>query len=74
MNIAYKNRAWILMDDKNEEIARFKSRSQLMKYWEENGDGSKTQEKVDEKKDWLDDYEEEINDEEEDLDEEEEDS
>ena len=73
MNIAYKNRAWILMDDKNEEIARFKSRSQLMKYWEENGDGSKTQEKVDEKKDWLDE-EEEDNDEEEDLDEEEEDS
>jgi len=61
------------MDDKNEEIARFKSRSQLMKYWEENGDGSKTQEKVDEKKDWLDE-EEEDNDEEEDLDEEEEDS
>ena len=73
MNIAYKNRAWILMDDKNEEIARFKSRSQLMKYWEENGDGSKTQEKVDEKKDWLDE-EEEDNDEEEDFDEEEEDS
>ena len=61
------------MDDKNEEIARFKSRSQLMKYWEENGDGNKTQEKVDEKKDWLDE-EEEDNDEEEDLDEEEEDS
>jgi len=61
------------MDDKNEEIARFKSRSQLMKYWEENGDGSKTQEKVDEKKDWLDE-EEEDNDEEEDFDEEEEDS
>jgi hypothetical protein len=65
MNMAYKNRAWILMDDNNEEIARFKSRSQLVKYWNENGNGSKAEEKVDEEKDWLDDYEEEIDDEEE---------
>jgi hypothetical protein len=66
MNMAYKNRAWILMDDSNNEIARFKSRSQLVQYWNENGDGSKAEEKVDEKKkDWLDDYEEEIDDEEE---------
>jgi hypothetical protein len=63
--MAYKNRAWILMDDNNEEIARFKSRSQLVKYWNENGNGSKAEEKVDEEKDWLDDYEEEIDDEEE---------
>jgi hypothetical protein len=63
--MAYKNRAWILMDDNNEEIARFKSRSQLIKYWNENGNGSKTEEKVDEEKDSLDDYEEEIDDEEE---------
>ena len=66
MNMAYKNRAWILMDDSNNEIARFKSRSQLVKYWNENGNGSKAEEKeVDEAKDWLDDYEEEIDDEEE---------
>ena len=64
--MAYKNRAWILMDDSNNEIARFKSRSQLVKYWNENGNGSKAEEKeVDEAKDWLDDYEEEIDDEEE---------
>jgi len=65
MNMAYKNRAWILMDDSNNEIARFKSRSQLVKYWNENGNGSKAEEEVDEEKDWLDDYEEEIDDEEE---------
>jgi hypothetical protein len=66
MNMAYKNRAWILMDDSNNEIARFKSRSQLVKYWNENGNGSKAEEKeVDEAKDWLDDYEEESDDEEE---------
>jgi hypothetical protein len=63
--MAYKNRAWILMDDSNNEIARFKSRSQLVKYWNENGNGSKAEEEVDEEKDWLDDYEEEIDDEEE---------
>ena len=67
MRAAYKDRQWVLIGDDDSEIARFRTKAQLMKYWNENPDGGKTEEKKvdDEKKDWLDDYEEEIDDEEE---------
>jgi len=66
MTYLYKDFSWILYSEKGDEIARFKSKSELLKFMKENPDGGKAEEeKVDEKKDWLDDYEEEIDDEEE---------
>ena len=66
MTYLYKDFSWILYSEKGDEIARFKSKSELLKFMKENPDGGKAEEKkVDEKTDWLDDYEEEIDDEEE---------
>lgn len=65
MTYLYKDFSWILYSEKGDEIARFKSKSELLKFMKENPDGGKAEEKkVDEKTDWLDD-EEEIDDEEE---------
>lgn len=38
MRAAYKDRQWVLIGDNEVEIARFKTRAQLMKYWNENPD------------------------------------
>ena len=48
----YKGQLDELGDDEK-EIARFKSRAQLLKYWEENPD-AKAPESSEEKKGWLD--------------------
>ncbi len=66
MRAKFMDRQWVLLGDDEKEIARFKSRAQLLKYWEENPDAKAT-ESSEEKKSWLDK-------EEDDLDEEEEDS
>lgn len=66
MTYLYKDFSWILYSEKGDEIARFKSKSELLKFMKENPDGGKAEEKkVDEKTDWLDDYEEEVDDKEE---------
>ena len=53
MRAKFMNRQWVLLGDDEKEIARFKSRVQLLKYWEENPD-AKAQESSEEKKSWLD--------------------
>ena len=65
MNYVYKDFSWVLYSERGNEIARFKSKSELLKFIAENPDAG-TQKTVSK--------EEEVFDEEEILDEEEEDS
>ena len=53
MRAKFMDRQWVLLGDDEKEIARFKSRAQLLKYWEENPD-AKAPESSEEKKGWLD--------------------